>query len=109
MFKLINTDTGAELGMTAAPTYVKQHENGCFVLCPEPEAQGISFEGNVYHILGRPGLEGAAGTVALEAVDAGAALAAIQQTAADNDAMNVDHELRITMLEMGLTDNGEIN
>ena len=104
MFKITDISDGRSIGMTEAPTYIKQHENGCFVLCPEPEAQGISFEGIVYHIMGRPDLEGAVGTVTLEPMDAGAIVAAMQLSGADADAMNVDQELRLTMLELGFTD-----
>ena len=33
MFKI--TKDGATVAMTEAPNYIKQAENGCFVLCPE--------------------------------------------------------------------------
>lgn len=36
MFKI--TKDGATVAMTEAPNYIKQAENGCFVLCPEAEA-----------------------------------------------------------------------
>ena len=39
MIKIIKD--GTSLGMTEAPTYVRQAENGCFVLCQEAEATGI--------------------------------------------------------------------
>lgn len=61
---------GACVGMTEAPNYVKQSENGSYVLCPEPEASGIAFNGVVYHLLGRDPLEGVE-TVMLEETDAG--------------------------------------
>ena len=71
MYKIIN-DRGC-LGMTEAPTYIKRAENGCFILCPEPEASGIAFEGERYHLYGRdeiPDVE----SVMLVHVDAGAEL-----------------------------------
>lgn len=68
MYKIIRD--GATIGMTEAPTYIKRHENGCFVLCPDPEASGITFEGTAYHLLGREELEGVA-SVMLEETDAG--------------------------------------
>lgn len=68
MFRI--TKNGASVGMTEAPTYIKQHSNGSFVLCPEPEASGIAFAGSAYHLLGREPLEGAE-SVMLEEVDAG--------------------------------------
>ena len=68
MYKL--SRNGESLGMTEALTYIKTAANGCYVLCPEPEASGIVFAGAVYHLPGRPELEGA-DTVAVEVVDAG--------------------------------------
>lgn len=68
MFR-INRD-GACIGMTEAPNYIKQAQNGSYVLCPEPEASGIAFNGVVYHLLGRDPL-GDAETVMLEETDAG--------------------------------------
>lgn len=68
MFKI--TRDGASLGMTEAPNYIKLADNGCFIICPEPEASGIAFAGRVYHLLGRAAMEGL-DTVMLEEVDAG--------------------------------------
>lgn len=68
MFKI--TRNGASLGMTEAPNYIKLADNGCFIICPEPEASGIVFAGQVYHLLGRTAMEGL-DTVMLEEVDAG--------------------------------------
>lgn len=77
MFRI--TKNGASVGMTEAPTYIKQHSNGSFVLCPEPEASGIAFAGNVYHLLGREELEGAE-TVMLEETDAGTEIVKASET-----------------------------
>ena len=73
MFKI--TKDGATVAMTEAPNYIKQAENGCFVLCPEAEATGIAHNGTVYHLLGRPDMAGAEITVMLEETDAGAEIA----------------------------------
>ena len=56
MFKI--TKDRATVAMTEAPNYIKQAENGCFVLCPEAEATGIAHNGTVYHLLGRPDMAG---------------------------------------------------
>ena len=68
MFRI--TKSGAVIGMTETPNYIKQQENGCFALCPEPLASGIVFEGAVYHLMGREALDGVE-TVMLEETDAG--------------------------------------
>lgn len=81
MFKIIKD--GTSLGMTEAPAYVRQAENGCFVLCQEAEATGIAHNGTVYHLLGREALEGAE-SVILEAADAGAEIQAAGESAANN-------------------------
>lgn len=41
MYKIIKD--GTTIGLTEFLTYIKQHDNGCFVLCPEPEASGIAL------------------------------------------------------------------
>ena len=81
MFKIIKE--GTSLGMTEAPTYVRQAENGCFVLCQEAEAAGIAYNGTVYHLLSREALEGAE-SVILEAADAGAEIRAAKESAENN-------------------------
>ena len=81
MFKIIKD--GTSLGMTEAPTYVRQAENGCFVLCQEGQATGIAYGGTVYHLLGREALEGAE-SVILEDTDAGAEIQAAGESAANN-------------------------
>lgn len=81
MFKIIKD--GTSLGMTEAPTYVRQAENGCFVLCQEGQATGIAYGGTVYHLLGREALEGAE-SVILEETDAGAEIQAAGESAANN-------------------------
>lgn len=68
MYRIIKN--GAAIGLTENLNYVKQAENGCFVLCPEPLASGIVFEGTVFHLLGRESLDGVE-SVGLELADAG--------------------------------------
>ena len=84
MYRIIKN--GAELALIEAPSYVRQAGNGCFVLCQEAEAAGIAAE-----------------SVILEKTDAGDLVKRIQDTAKDVDAMNVDQELRLTLLEMGIS------
>jgi len=49
---------GNVLATVNTPTYVKLHENGSYVLCPEAEAEGVVVDGVVFHIIGRPAMEG---------------------------------------------------
>lgn len=77
MFRI--TKGGVTVGMTESPNYIRQQENGCFALCPEPLASGIVFEGTVYHLMGRDALEGVE-TVMLEETDAGAEITKATET-----------------------------
>lgn len=105
MYKIIKD--GGSIGMTEAPIFIKQTENGCYVLCPEPEASGIAFAGEVYHLLDREPLEGVE-TVMLEEFDVGEMIALEQKASRDADSMTVDHEYRLTMIELGQMDNENI-
>lgn len=95
---------GGRIGLTDAPTYIKQAANGCFVLCPEHDAQGICFASTIYNLLDRPPMDGVETTVALDLVDAGSLLVNANIAIRDADAMNVDQEYRLTLLELGITD-----
>ena len=99
MYKIIKD--GAGIGLTENLNYIKQAENGCFVLCPEPMASGIVFEGTVYHLLGRDALPDVE-SVIIETVDAGEELTAFHSNFQDIDGLNVDHEYRLTLLELGI-------
>lgn len=105
MYKVINIETGAVLAMTEAPNYINKADNGCFVLCRPEEAEGIAWEGVPYALFGKE-LEGAAGTVNLVETDTGEVIRGVQLATEDTDAMMVDQEYRLTMLELGLTEEG---
>lgn len=101
MYKIIKD--GATLALTEAPNYVRRQKNGCFALCEERDAQGIVHNGTVYHLLGREALEGQE-SVVLEEFDAGAEMEHTRTAVEDADAMNVDQEYRLTMLELGISE-----
>ena len=90
MYKIIKD--GEAMGMTEAPNYIKQAENGCFAICQEAEAQGIVHNGTPYHLLGREAMDGVE-TVTVEETDAGAQIMDMQGT--------ID-ELVIVSLEGGI-------
>ena len=106
MYKI--TRDGASLGLTERPTYIKQAPNGCLVLCPESEAVGIVWEGTPLHLPGRDELEGAE-TVMLEEMDSGPDLFIATDALSDIDAMNIDHEYRLTLVSLGLAAADENN
>ena len=93
MYKII-TNTG-ETHLTEKPNFIRKHDNGCFVLTDEAMADGVAYNGTPYLF--------ADGVICYE-VDKGADILTIERTVSDNDAMNVDHEYRLTLLELGLTE-----
>lgn len=104
MYEIKSTSDGSRIGLTDAPYYISMAANGCFVPSPEHDAQGICFAGTVYNMLGRQAMTGVENTVMLEPVDAGELQAAANTAIRDADAMNVDQEYRLTLLELGITD-----
>ena len=102
MFKI--TKDGATVAMTEAPNYIKQAENGCFVLCPEAEATGIAHNGTVYHLLGRPDMAGAEITVMLEETDAGAEIQAASVSATENTKLSGQLSAAARMYVQAATD-----
>ena len=102
MFKI--TKDGATVAMTEAPNYIKQAENGCFVLCPEAEATGIAHNGTVYHLLGRPDMAGAEITVMLEETDAGAEIQAASVSATENAKLSGQLSAAARMYVQAATD-----
>ena len=46
MYKII-TNTG-ETYLTEKPTFIRKHENGCFVLTDEATAEGVAYHSTPY-------------------------------------------------------------
>lgn len=78
MYKIVKD--GETVAMTEAPNYIRMAGNGCRALCSAEEAEGIAYGGQVFHLLGRPDLEGAAATVMLEETDAGGEITRAAET-----------------------------
>ena len=93
MYKIV-TNTG-ETHLTEKPNFIRKHENGCFVLTDEATAEGVAYHGTPYLF--------ADGTICYE-VDKGDDILITEKTVSDNDAMNVDQEYRLTLLELGLVE-----
>ena len=93
MYKII-THTG-ETHLTEKPNFIRKHENGCFVLTDVNHAEGVAYHGTPYLF--------ADGAICYE-VDKGADILETEKTVSDNDAMSVDQEYRLTLLELGLTE-----
>ena len=64
---------GALLALTEQVNYIRLHEGGFYLLCPEAEAQGVAVAGTPYHLQGRAEMQGCE-TVLVQETDAGAAL-----------------------------------
>lgn len=104
MFKIIKASDGTVLALTEDVTYIKKADNGCYILCPEPDASGISYAGTPYHLLDRDPMGDDLESVILEPTDIGGWIMEAKAAIEDADDMNVDQAYRLTLLELGVTD-----
>lgn len=101
--KIIKASDGTVLALTEDVTYIKKADNGCYILCPEPDASGISYAGTPYHLIGRKPLDDAE-SVILEPTDIGGWIMEANAAIEDADEMNVDQAYRLTLLELNVSD-----
>ena len=92
--KIIKASDGTVLALTEDVTYI---------LCPEPDASGISYAGTPYHLFGRKPLDDAE-SVILEPTDIGGWIMEAKAAIEDADEMNVDQAYRLTLLELNVSD-----
>lgn len=78
---------------TEKPNFIRVHKNGCYILCDRSKAEGVAYGGTPYLFKD--------GTMIRE-IDAGGEVDGLKIAAEDSDAMHVDHEYRLTLLELGL-------
>ena len=90
----ITTPSGASI-LTEKVNYIRVHKNGVYLLTDVNHAEGVAYYGTPYLF--------ADGAQVCE-VDKGADILETEKTVSDNDAMNVDQEYRLTLLELGLTE-----
>ena len=103
MFRYIKVSDESVIGSVERPTYIKTSDNGCFVICDEDDYCGVAFEGSAYHVVGRPSLGDDIVDILVDFVDSGSEITNQGKAIDDIDAMSVDQEYRITMLELGLS------
>ena len=56
------------VGVAGEVSYIRLHTNGCYVLCPESEAQGVAVAGEPFNLLGRAPMPGLSTVKIVEAV-----------------------------------------
>ncbi len=101
MYKIIKD--GEEIAITEKINYIKQNTNGVFVSCTEREAQGVAVRNTAYNLLGRGGMSNCETVIAIE-VDGGEHIQSGEASQTETDVLVVDHEYRLTLLEMGVAE-----
>ena len=101
MYKI--TKDGDVIAYAEKLNYIKQKENGVFVSCTEKEAQGVAVNNTAYNIAGRQEMTGCE-TVAIFDVDIGEYIQHGEECQTETDALVIDHEYRITLLELGVNE-----
>lgn len=104
MYEIIKNDDNTSLGLIDQPRFVKVHDNGCFISCDENLAQGIAINGIVYQLCGKKKLDGEHIEVVAIKRNSGNILMSINNIQNDTDALIVDQEYRLTLLELGVTE-----
>ena len=90
----ITTPTG-ETHLTEKLTYIRKHSSNVFLITDQQRAEGVAYHGTPYLF--------SDGAICYE-VDKGADILETEKTVSDNDAMSVDQEYRLTLLELGLVE-----
>lgn len=90
----ITTPSGASI-LTEKVNYIRVHKSGVYLLTDVNHAEGVAHHGTPY--LFKDGAQ-------VCEVDKGADILETEKTVSDNDAMNVDQEYRLTLLELGLVE-----
>ena len=91
----ITTPTGDRL-LAERVDFVRVHPSGsAYIVCAERNAEGVVLHGTPYLYKD--------GNVVTN-VDKGADIIATEKAVSDNDTMNVDHEYRLTLLELGVAE-----
>nr|DAG25272.1 MAG TPA: hypothetical protein [Caudoviricetes sp.] len=93
MYRL--TTPQGESYLTEKVNYIRKHDSGVYLLTDAGRAEGVAYRGTPY--LFRDGAQ-------VCEVDAGETVHTTEKTVSDNDAMNVDQEYRLTLLELGLNE-----
>lgn len=94
---------GALLALTEQVNYIRLHPDGFYLLCPEAEAQGVAVAGTPYHLMGRDEMPECE-TVLVQETDAGTALQAAQETAAEGEKMTGQMQAAVKLYVQKATD-----
>lgn len=101
MFKIIKD--GNEIAITEKLNYIKQNTNGVYISCNETEAQGVAVKNTPYNLFGRENMDGCETVIAVE-VDGGEHIQTGEASQNETDVMVVDHEYRLTLIELGVVE-----
>lgn len=94
MYRITTAD--GEEKLAERVTWIRKHPSGkAYLICDRGKAEGCAVSGNFY--LYADGAQ-------IHEVDAGEAIAETKQSVIDADAMNVDQEYRLILLELGLNE-----
>lgn len=103
MYRIVSITTGAEIGVVDAVRYIKVGSSGSYTPAASEDATGVAVNGVAYDLMGHDEVKGA-DTVLVAEFDGGALVRSLGEVVEDADAMNVDQEYRLTLLELGLSE-----
>lgn len=95
---------GEQIAITEKLNYITQNKNGVFVSSTESDAQGVAVNNIPYNIAGRGKMADCESVVIFE-IDGGRCIETGNENQHETDTLVVDHEYRLTLLELGVTEN----
>lgn len=104
MVRIMRVSDGTEIGIFEEARYIRKAKNGCYVQCEKKDAEGVAAGGEAYSLVGKDQLDDKE-FVFVGQVDAGALAMQTERNATDGADLldlSVDHEYRLTMLELGV-------
>ena len=101
MYKIIKE--GKAIATTEKLNFIKQSEKGIYISCNETEAQGVAVNNKAYNLIGRQAMNECE-TVSIFEFDGGASIQTGEENQTATDTLIVDHEYRLTLIEMGVTE-----
>ena len=97
MYEFINTFDDSVIGYSDTVNYIRLSKNGCYVPCPEADAQGVAYNSAPYHLFGRPDLDDLP-TVLVNKVDTGHEVDALK--AEDKSLGDQTTQLQLALVEV---------
>ena len=106
MYQIVTTG-GEILGYTDTLNYIRKNDNGIYIRCNQPQAQGIAYKSVAYNLTGHNEIDGE--TVIISEIDYGNFIHQVEQIAANLDYLAMMAKVDLPTNEETPQDDESIN